>query len=163
MRNNNAPAERLAITVRYLGTGWSFEEFKLSYHRGAFTARTIGQETCQLIWNCLKAVCIPEPTQDMSIEIASGFLQNTNFPDCLEVHSYVWRNYLSREKYNANVAGVRLMSVFIPGLPKKAKFCGLVDPKFHWYSRSHDDASFPDAGGCLPDTDDDSEDESLFL
>ena len=71
------------ICFRYLGTGCSFEDFELSYHRGASTARKIVQETCQLIWNYLKAVCIPEPTQDMWKEIASGFLQNTNFPNCL--------------------------------------------------------------------------------
>lgn len=68
---------------RYLGTGCLFEDFELSYHRGASTARKIVQETCQLIWNYLKAVCIPEPTQDMWNGIASGFLQNTNFPNCL--------------------------------------------------------------------------------
>ncbi|XP_060806409.1 uncharacterized protein LOC132903097 [Amyelois transitella] len=83
MRKSIAPAERLAITLRYLGTGCSFEDFELSYHRGASTARKIVQETCQLIWNYLKAVCIPEPTQDMWKEIASGFLQNTNLPNCL--------------------------------------------------------------------------------
>lgn len=43
----------------------------------------IVKETCQLIWNRLKAICIPEPTLHMWNEIASGFLQNTNFPNCL--------------------------------------------------------------------------------
>lgn len=65
---------------RYLGTGRSFEDFELSYHCGASTASKIVQETCQLIWNHLIAVCIPEPAPDMWNEIASGFLQNTNFP-----------------------------------------------------------------------------------
>ena len=41
------------------------------------------RETCELMWNDLKAVCIPEPTEDSWRNIAKGFEQYSNFPNCL--------------------------------------------------------------------------------
>ncbi|CAF4948570.1 unnamed protein product [Pieris macdunnoughi] len=75
MRKSIAPAERLAITLRYLGTGCSFEDFELSYHRGASTTRKRVQETCQLIWNYLKAVYIPEPTKTCGMKLPADFFK----------------------------------------------------------------------------------------
>lgn len=43
----------------------------------------IVKETCEIIWNQLKDVCIPEPTTESWENIASGFEEYANFPNCL--------------------------------------------------------------------------------
>lgn len=43
----------------------------------------IVKETCLIIWTHLKDVCIPEPTEATWRNIADGFNEYANFPNCL--------------------------------------------------------------------------------
>nr|CAD7200619.1 unnamed protein product [Timema douglasi] len=54
MRKAISPDERLAVTLRYLATGNSFEDLKFSSYIAATTIREIVEETCDALCVCLK-------------------------------------------------------------------------------------------------------------
>lgn len=41
------------------------------------------QEVCLAIWNSLKDLCLPEPSQEQWFNIAEGFNTTANFPHCI--------------------------------------------------------------------------------
>jgi hypothetical protein len=49
-----SPAERLALTLRYLGRGDSMELLSVTYRRGHSIVYGIIHETTRVIWNKLK-------------------------------------------------------------------------------------------------------------
>lgn len=50
---------------------------------GIATISKIVDEVCKVTWNTLHNECIPSNTPDMWLNIANGFLQKTNFPNCI--------------------------------------------------------------------------------
>lgn len=48
-----SPAERLAITLRYLATGDSQQTIAISFRIGKSTVNKIIFETCEILWNTL--------------------------------------------------------------------------------------------------------------
>lgn len=42
------------------------------------------KETCQAIWIHLKDMDIPQPTEEMWLDITNHFYVKTNFPNCVD-------------------------------------------------------------------------------
>lgn len=53
------------------------------FYMSKSTIAIIVQETCQAIWNSLKAREMPQPTEHQWLEIAEEFYAKTNFPNCV--------------------------------------------------------------------------------
>ncbi|CAM4650069.1 unnamed protein product [Leuciscus chuanchicus] len=77
------PAERLAICLRYLATGDSFTTISYSYRVGVCTVASIVGAVSQAIWECLLDDYMPVPSKQDCSNIAAGFLEQWNFPNCL--------------------------------------------------------------------------------
>ncbi|CAH2006548.1 unnamed protein product [Acanthoscelides obtectus] len=77
------PIERLMVTLRFLATGSTYTDLHYSFRIGIATICLIVNEVCKVIWETLHEECIPTKTSDMWQEIANGFLQKTNFPNCI--------------------------------------------------------------------------------
>ncbi|KAJ8897130.1 hypothetical protein PR048_002476 [Dryococelus australis] len=75
------PAEMLAITLRYLGSGCNLVDLHYAYRVGRSTTNMIVRKVCKTISNTLKDECIPLPTEEMWLNIADRFLQKENFPN----------------------------------------------------------------------------------
>jgi hypothetical protein len=73
----------LIFVCRYLASGCSLTDLHYSYRIGTSTLSGIIQGVCKMIWDKLKDVHVPFPTQDKWLEIASGFNEHANFPNCL--------------------------------------------------------------------------------
>lgn len=68
---------------RYLGTGETFVAVSLYFARGESTVRKIIKETSEALWNVLKDIYMPVPTQDMLKHIADRFELLWNLPNCI--------------------------------------------------------------------------------
>lgn len=68
---------------RFLATGRKYTDLHYSFRIGIATISLIVDEVCKVIWQTLHDECIPTKTSDMWQEIANGFLQKTNFPNCI--------------------------------------------------------------------------------
>ncbi|XP_067084755.1 uncharacterized protein [Osmerus mordax] len=77
------PAERLAICQRYLATGDSFMTISFSYRVASCTVAGIVGDVSWAIWDCLVEEFMPVPTKQDWRDMAEGFLQRWNFPNCL--------------------------------------------------------------------------------
>ncbi|XDV45430.1 hypothetical protein PO909_013534 [Leuciscus waleckii] len=77
------PKQRLAITLRFLGTGESFTSLALQYRLGTSTVAGSVHLTCRAIERKMKATQFPKPTEDMWRFIASKFWSKWNFPNCI--------------------------------------------------------------------------------
>ncbi|KAJ8968227.1 hypothetical protein NQ314_002395, partial [Rhamnusium bicolor] len=77
------PAERLAVTLRFLATGDSFKTVSFSYRLGHTTIREIVHSTCISIWKRLQPTEMPTPTEDMCRTIEKDFYEKWNFPNCV--------------------------------------------------------------------------------
>lgn len=73
----------LQFFFRYLASGCTFTDLHYNYRVGISTARKIVQEVCRAIWSIMREECIPTPTCDMWVSIASDFERTANFPHCL--------------------------------------------------------------------------------
>ena len=71
------------VSCRFLATGDSFRVIGLSYRVGATTVGRIVQEVCRAIWDSLVGDYMPVPTKQDWRDIAEGFSQRWNFPNCL--------------------------------------------------------------------------------
>ncbi len=84
MRQPISPAERLALTLRYLATGESFTSLHYQFRIGKSTVAEIIPEVCEAIFNCLKDTFIGVPSTSQEwIKIAKRFNDIWNFPNCL--------------------------------------------------------------------------------
>uniref|UniRef100_A0A8C5MRF4 DDE Tnp4 domain-containing protein n=1 Tax=Leptobrachium leishanense TaxID=445787 RepID=A0A8C5MRF4_9ANUR len=83
MRPAIPPEEMLVITLRYLGSGCSLKDLHYSFRVGRSTAGEIVRKVCQTIWETMKDQCLPRPTHTACLEIAAGFWERANFPNCL--------------------------------------------------------------------------------
>ncbi|XP_072033385.1 uncharacterized protein [Amphiura filiformis] len=79
-----SPAERLAMTIRYLASGNEQASVALAFRVGAATVNMVVEETCNVIWEVLQAhfVKFPSSVEDW-LEIAHGFEDKWQFPHCL--------------------------------------------------------------------------------
>ena len=83
-RNAIPAAERLLLTLRYLAAGESQQSLSFSFRIGRSTVSNIVRETCEAIWNVLKKDYLKAPSSTNEwVEIANGFYDKWNFPNCL--------------------------------------------------------------------------------
>uniref|UniRef100_A0A667WJE6 DDE Tnp4 domain-containing protein n=1 Tax=Myripristis murdjan TaxID=586833 RepID=A0A667WJE6_9TELE len=78
-----SPSERLAICLRYLATGDSYTTIASSYRVGISTVAGIIPDVCRVIWESLREEFLPVPKAADWREIAQGFHDRWNFPNCL--------------------------------------------------------------------------------
>ncbi|KAJ8958355.1 hypothetical protein NQ314_006416 [Rhamnusium bicolor] len=69
--------------MQYQATGNTFTDLHFTYRIGISTISSIVEVVCEKIWELLSAECLPQPSQEKLIEIASGFAEYANFPNCL--------------------------------------------------------------------------------
>lgn len=67
---------------RYLSTGCTFSSLQYEFFVARPTVGAIVRETCQAIWRHLKDVEMPEPTEEMWLDISNKFWSKSNFPNC---------------------------------------------------------------------------------
>ncbi|XP_060855400.1 uncharacterized protein LOC132933087 [Metopolophium dirhodum] len=67
----------------YLATSGTFVALSLYFARGESTVRKIIKETTEIIWNVLKDIHMPVPTQDQFKHIADRFELLWNLPNCI--------------------------------------------------------------------------------
>ncbi|KAJ8915346.1 hypothetical protein NQ315_008233 [Exocentrus adspersus] len=77
------PAERLAVTLRYLTTGDSFKTIGHSFRMGFRTVSAVVLEVCTALWNRMQPLFMPEPTTDMWEKSINDFYERWQFPKCL--------------------------------------------------------------------------------
>ncbi|XP_034054780.1 protein ANTAGONIST OF LIKE HETEROCHROMATIN PROTEIN 1-like [Gymnodraco acuticeps] len=83
MRFSIAPAERLAICLRYLATGDSYRTIAFSYRVGHSTVAVIVREVAGAIWTALVEETMPVPQTEDWRAIAAEFQEHWNFPNCV--------------------------------------------------------------------------------
>ena len=84
LRPEITPAERLALTLRYLATGNSQVSLSFNFRIGRSTVCNIPHETCSAIWQVLCNEFVKAPsTEDEWRGISAQFGQIWNFPNCI--------------------------------------------------------------------------------
>uniref|UniRef100_A0A1B6DS20 DDE Tnp4 domain-containing protein n=1 Tax=Clastoptera arizonana TaxID=38151 RepID=A0A1B6DS20_9HEMI len=83
MRCAISPAERLAVTLRYLVTGNSSSQLLGEFNIGKTTISQIIKTTTDTIWEELKDDSLPNPTKEEWSRIADKFYEKTDFPNCV--------------------------------------------------------------------------------
>lgn len=68
---------------RYLATGNTFTDLHFTFRMGISTISGIVELVCDSIWKHLSSECLPDPSKNQWLEIARGFAQHANFPNCL--------------------------------------------------------------------------------
>ncbi|XP_058625881.1 uncharacterized protein LOC131536777 isoform X4 [Onychostoma macrolepis] len=76
--------ERLAICLRYLATGDSYTTIASSYRVGISTVAGIVPDVSKAIWDSLVDEFLPVPETADWQEIALGFKERWNFPNCVD-------------------------------------------------------------------------------
>ncbi|XP_060855325.1 uncharacterized protein LOC132933006 [Metopolophium dirhodum] len=71
------------LAMLYLATSGTFVALSLYFARGESTVRKIIKETTEIIWNVLKDIHMPVPTQDQFKHIADRFELLWNLPNCI--------------------------------------------------------------------------------
>ncbi|XP_070550575.1 uncharacterized protein [Ptychodera flava] len=84
MRPAVSPGERLAVTLRYLATGQSYQCLQYGFRISVSTIRQIIPETCEAIYQALKEdyLTTSNTTEDW-LNVAREFEQRWNFPHCI--------------------------------------------------------------------------------
>ncbi|CAH1958442.1 unnamed protein product [Acanthoscelides obtectus] len=76
------PEERLAVTLRYLATGNSFNSLHFEFLLGVTTFGEIIKDTCQQLWEVMQPLYMSEKSEEDWITISKEFYDRTNFPNC---------------------------------------------------------------------------------
>nr|XP_054591353.1 uncharacterized protein LOC129155158 [Nothobranchius furzeri] len=85
-RTHSAPissSQRLAVTLRFLATGCSYQSLAASYKLGSATVGCIVKEVCEAIWTALKDDVVAFPSVAKWMEIQEEFWSLWNFPNCV--------------------------------------------------------------------------------
>ncbi|XDV11211.1 hypothetical protein PO909_000212 [Leuciscus waleckii] len=77
------PKQRLAVGLRYLASGDSMVSLAFSYRLGHATVMNSVHMVCAAIEKVMMERFLPRPTQDTWKEVAQGFCEKWNFPNCL--------------------------------------------------------------------------------
>ena len=77
-----SPAERLAVTLRFLATGDSQKSIAFSFRLGHATVTKMVEETSEALWKSLSNYIKAPSTQNEWLKIASDFWELWNFPMC---------------------------------------------------------------------------------
>lgn len=84
MRKAIPVGERLAITLRYLATGHTFQDLEYQFRVSRHSISRIVVETCKALFNMLQADYLKVPsTAEEWNNIATKFEERWNFPHCL--------------------------------------------------------------------------------
>ncbi|XP_060880360.1 uncharacterized protein LOC132952183 [Metopolophium dirhodum] len=83
LRDSIPPEERLSVTLRYLATGTNFSSLHFDFLMGVSTIAKVVNETCMVVWDELQPTEMAPPTQENWLEIADGFYNITQFPNCV--------------------------------------------------------------------------------
>ncbi|CAK1592157.1 unnamed protein product [Parnassius mnemosyne] len=83
MRRSITPAERLAVTLRYLASGANFTDLEYDFQISRKTIPFNVKETCQAISQELAPLEMPKPNKEKWINIAEKFYKEANFPNCV--------------------------------------------------------------------------------
>ena len=79
-----SPAERLALTLRFLATGESFRSLHFQFRISRPAISYIVTEVCEAIWKRLGTSYLKVPLSEQEwLEIAKQFEGKWNFPNCL--------------------------------------------------------------------------------
>ncbi|XP_062407581.1 radial spoke head protein 3 homolog isoform X1 [Sardina pilchardus] len=82
-RKSIEPKQRLAVTLRFLATGESFRSLAFAYRLGRKTVADSVYMTCRAIVQKLLNTYMPKPTEEAWREIAAGFWEKWQFPNCI--------------------------------------------------------------------------------
>ncbi|XP_054599309.2 putative nuclease HARBI1 [Nothobranchius furzeri] len=85
-RTHSAPissSQRLAVTLRFLATGCSYQSLAASHELGSATVGCIVKEVCEAIWTALKDDVVAFPSVAKWMEIQEEFWSLWNFPNCV--------------------------------------------------------------------------------
>ncbi|XP_069605044.1 uncharacterized protein [Ranitomeya imitator] len=82
MRRAISAEERLLITLRFLATRESYTSLHLQFRVGKSTISQIVRCTCTVIWQKLRPIVMPCPTEETWLQVA-GFQTVANFPNCV--------------------------------------------------------------------------------
>lgn len=66
-----------------MASGCYLAELHYTYRIGKATASEIVRKVCCAIWTCLRSQCLPQPTEQLWKDVAEGFQNRANFPNCL--------------------------------------------------------------------------------
>uniref|UniRef100_A0A224Z552 Nuclease HARBI1 n=1 Tax=Rhipicephalus zambeziensis TaxID=60191 RepID=A0A224Z552_9ACAR len=78
-----SPAERLAVTLRFMATGGSVQDIAMSYRMHGSTVSQILKETLPAIWESLLPRVMAQPSQQKWIKIAAEYNEKWNFPNTI--------------------------------------------------------------------------------
>ncbi|XP_052739427.1 uncharacterized protein LOC128198369 [Bicyclus anynana] len=82
-RDTLCPEERLTITLRFLSSGLSYRKIAQEFLVGKSTVSKIISETACIIWDILQPQEMPEPSEELWLEIAKRYYKKTNYPNCI--------------------------------------------------------------------------------
>ncbi|XP_025406489.1 uncharacterized protein LOC112680568 isoform X2 [Sipha flava] len=80
MRKSIPPNEKLALTLRYLGSGYTMSDLHIDYRIRLSTISNIVREVCESLWATFKKSCFPTITEELLAKVATEFEERANFP-----------------------------------------------------------------------------------
>ncbi|XP_071953022.1 uncharacterized protein [Antedon mediterranea] len=84
MRKAISPEERLALTLRFLTSGNTYQDMECLYRVPRSTLSKLIPETCKAIYDVLKEDYLKVPeTEDDWLKVAEGFKEKWQFPNCI--------------------------------------------------------------------------------
>jgi hypothetical protein len=67
----------------YLVSGVNFGDLEFDFKVSRKTISNIVQETCEVIWNVLQPLEMPEPNKEIWLKKSAEFYKFTSFPNCV--------------------------------------------------------------------------------
>ncbi|KAK7481088.1 hypothetical protein BaRGS_00027628 [Batillaria attramentaria] len=84
MRDSISPGERLAVTLRFLASGDSYQSLSFLYRIGRTTLGEIIPETCKVLIEVLQERHMKVPSTSKEWEVvAASFEDSWDFPHCI--------------------------------------------------------------------------------
>ncbi|XP_049511354.1 uncharacterized protein LOC119463812 [Dermacentor silvarum] len=73
----------MGLFVMFLSSGMLVRDAAMAFRVGIETARNVIRETCRVLWKVLVPLYMKTPTEEEWREIATGFSNRWQFPNCL--------------------------------------------------------------------------------